>query len=73
MTDQIEELESSELGTKDYWEVSYETEIRNYRDHGDVGEVWFDEDSQLRIIRWIERQEDRVQQDDSSTRTVNCE
>ncbi|XP_062705119.1 EEF1A lysine methyltransferase 2-like [Aedes albopictus] len=65
MTDQIEELESSELGTKDYWEASYETEIRNYRDHGDVGEVWFDEDSQLRIIRWIERQEDRVQQDDS--------
>lgn len=65
MTDQIEELESSELGTKDYWESSYETEIRNYRDHGDVGEIWFDEDSQLRIIRWIERQEDRLQQDDS--------
>lgn len=65
MTDQIEELKSSELGTKDYWESSYETEIRNYRDHGDVGEVWFDEDSQLRIIRWIERQEDRLTQDDS--------
>lgn len=65
MTEPLEELESSELGTKDYWEASYETEIRNYRDHGDVGEVWFDEDSQLRIIRWIERQEDRVQQDDS--------
>ncbi|XP_062549889.1 EEF1A lysine methyltransferase 2 [Armigeres subalbatus] len=63
MGDQIEELESSELGTKIYWEASYETEIRNYRDHGDVGEVWFDEDSQLRIIRWISQQEDRIQQD----------
>ncbi|XP_058460109.1 EEF1A lysine methyltransferase 2 [Malaya genurostris] len=60
----IEELESSELGTKEYWEKSYETEIQNYRDHGDVGEVWFDEDSQLRIIRWIEKQEALICQDD---------
>uniref|UniRef100_A0A8D8B8B9 Protein-lysine N-methyltransferase n=1 Tax=Culex pipiens TaxID=7175 RepID=A0A8D8B8B9_CULPI len=63
--DQVEELESSELGTKEYWEASYDTEIQNYKDHGDVGEVWFDEDSQLRIIRWIEKQEDRIKQDDA--------
>ncbi|XP_055606196.1 EEF1A lysine methyltransferase 2 [Uranotaenia lowii] len=60
----MEELEGSELGTKEYWESSYETEIRNYQDHGDVGEVWFDEDSQLRIIRWIQRQESRIGTDD---------
>ncbi|XP_055628013.1 EEF1A lysine methyltransferase 2 [Toxorhynchites rutilus septentrionalis] len=65
MSEQVDELESSELGTKEYWESSYDTEIRNYRDHGDVGEVWFDEDSQLRIIRWIEKQEDRISQDAS--------
>ncbi|XP_053688214.1 EEF1A lysine methyltransferase 2 [Sabethes cyaneus] len=65
MTEPIEELESSELGTKDYWETSYESEMRNYKDHGDVGEIWFDEDSQLRIIRWIEKQEESISQDDA--------
>ena len=49
----IEELYSSELGTKEYWENSYEMEIVNYQTHGDVGEIWFDEDSQLRIVNWI--------------------
>ncbi|XP_031617904.1 EEF1A lysine methyltransferase 2 [Contarinia nasturtii] len=50
---QIEELEGSELGTKDYWDKSYDTEIENYKSHGDVGEVWFDEDSQIRVINWM--------------------
>lgn len=49
----IEELEGSELGTKDYWEKSYNCEINNYKSHGDVGEVWFDEDSQIRVINWM--------------------
>ncbi|XP_053663711.1 EEF1A lysine methyltransferase 2 [Anopheles marshallii] len=65
MSEQIEELEGSELGTKDFWETSYTREIANYRDHGDVGEVWFDEDSQNRIITWIARQEDEIQTNDS--------
>lgn len=30
----IEELEGSELGTKEYWEKSYELEIKNYVSHG---------------------------------------
>uniref|UniRef100_A0A182M0T4 Protein-lysine N-methyltransferase n=1 Tax=Anopheles culicifacies TaxID=139723 RepID=A0A182M0T4_9DIPT len=64
MSDQIEELEGSELGTKDFWEASYTREIENYRDHGDVGEVWFDEDSQNRIITWIARQEDEIKAND---------
>lgn len=51
--DQIEELEGSELGTKEYWDKSYNTEISNYKSHGDVGEVWFDEDSQIRVINWM--------------------
>lgn len=51
--DHIDELEGSELGTKDYWDKSYDTEIKNYHSHGDVGEVWFDEDSQIRVINWM--------------------
>lgn len=52
-SNEIEELEGSELGTKDYWDKSYNTEIANYKSHGDVGEVWFDEDSQIRVINWM--------------------
>lgn len=34
-----EELGGCELGTKEYWENSYSSEINNYKSHGDVGEV----------------------------------
>ncbi|XP_013099702.1 EEF1A lysine methyltransferase 2 [Stomoxys calcitrans] len=54
----VEELNGSELGTKDYWEQAYEREIKNYKNHGDVGEIWFDEDSQIRVINWIMKQDD---------------
>lgn len=56
------ELAGSELGTKEYWEQSYEREIQNYNDHGDVGEIWFDEDSQIRVINWILKR-DEIQAD----------
>ena len=49
----IEELNGSELGTKEYWEQNYTTEIKNYKANGDPGEIWFDEDTQLRVIKWI--------------------
>lgn len=51
--DNVEELGGSELGTKEFWEKSYSNEIDNYKSHGDVGEVWFDEDSQFRVIKWM--------------------
>ncbi|XP_065359677.1 EEF1A lysine methyltransferase 2 [Calliphora vicina] len=54
----VEELNGSELGTKEYWEQAYEREIKNYRNHGDVGEIWFDEDSQIRVINWIMKRDD---------------
>lgn len=47
------ELKPSKLGTKDYWDESYSTEIRNYLSHGDTGDVWFDESSQFRVIKWM--------------------
>lgn len=46
-------LNPSELGTKKYWDDSYKLEIKNYLSHGDTGEVWFDESSQFRVIKWI--------------------
>lgn len=51
------ELGGSELGTKEFWDKSYDREIANYRTHGDVGEVWFDEDSQTRVINWMLKRE----------------
>ena len=33
------------------WDTAYKLELDNYKDHGDVGEVWFGEDSALRVIR----------------------
>ncbi|CAD7002857.1 unnamed protein product [Ceratitis capitata] len=53
----IDELSGSELGTKTYWDRSYNEEIANYKNHGDVGTIWFDEDSQFRVINWILKQE----------------
>lgn len=52
-----EELGGCELGTKEFWENSYSNEINNYKSHGDVGEVWFDEDSQFRVITWMIKHE----------------
>ncbi|XP_072946921.1 EEF1A lysine methyltransferase 2 [Epargyreus clarus] len=49
----ITELESSELGTQGYWQEVYTKEIDNYEDHGDPGDVWFGEDSAMRVIHWI--------------------
>nr|CAD7408503.1 unnamed protein product [Timema poppensis] len=37
----------------DSWEDTYALEIGNFQDHGDVGEVWFGEDSSLRVTRWL--------------------
>lgn len=31
-------LNPCELGTKEYWDYAYETEIQNYLDNGDIGE-----------------------------------
>lgn len=56
-TPTVEELDGSELGTIEYWEKSYVKENKNYKTHGNVGEIWFDEDSQFRIIKWMETRE----------------
>ncbi|XP_073996202.1 EEF1A lysine methyltransferase 2 [Rhodnius prolixus] len=52
--DNGDNLQPSELGTKEYWNAVYERDKVNYENHGDVGEVWFGEDSELRILRWLQ-------------------
>lgn len=49
----MDELNSSELGTREYWEEAYKKEIVNFEQHGDPGDVWFGEDSAFRVINWI--------------------
>ncbi|XP_076244799.1 EEF1A lysine methyltransferase 2 [Calliopsis andreniformis] len=57
MTDQnIEELGPSDLGTLDYWERVYSEELDNFKDHGDVGEIWFGRSNSLKVVRWITTQ-----------------
>lgn len=59
------DLESSELGTKEYWDDSYLKEIKNYNSHGDPGEVWFDESSQFRVINWLQKKNSAIDKNDS--------
>ncbi|XP_055843514.1 EEF1A lysine methyltransferase 2 [Episyrphus balteatus] len=66
----VEELNGSELGTKEYWEKSYQREIKNYKSHGDVGEIWFDEDSQIRVVNWIMKRDDIA--DDAKFIDLGC-
>nr|XP_026498216.1 EEF1A lysine methyltransferase 2 [Vanessa tameamea] len=47
------ELDSSELGTHTYWQQAYIKEINNFDENGDPGDVWFGEDSAIRIVNWI--------------------
>ncbi|KAK3563158.1 hypothetical protein QTP86_016400, partial [Hemibagrus guttatus] len=51
-----EDFAPSKLGTKEYWDNAYSRELQTYRDIGDVGEIWFGEESMNRVIRWIEKQ-----------------
>ncbi|OQR79793.1 methyltransferase protein 10-like [Tropilaelaps mercedesae] len=49
----IDELGSCELGTKEYWKSVYKKELDNFKEFGDEGEVWFGEQNERRIVKWI--------------------
>ncbi|XP_046710885.1 EEF1A lysine methyltransferase 2 isoform X1 [Silurus meridionalis] len=51
-----EDFVPSKLGTKEYWDNAYSRELQTYKDIGDVGEIWFGEESMNRVIRWLEKQ-----------------
>ncbi|XP_065144871.2 EEF1A lysine methyltransferase 2 isoform X1 [Paramisgurnus dabryanus] len=53
-TETDDDFAPSKLGTKEYWDESYKRELQTYKDIGDVGEIWFGEESMDRVIRWME-------------------
>ncbi|XP_036402888.1 EEF1A lysine methyltransferase 2 isoform X1 [Megalops cyprinoides] len=58
--DQESELDDdvtpSKLGTKEYWDVAYQRELETFKDIGDVGEIWFGEESMGRVIKCLEKE-----------------
>ncbi|KAG9341855.1 hypothetical protein JZ751_018579 [Albula glossodonta] len=51
-----DDFTSSKLGTKEYWDDAYRRELHTYRDIGDVGEIWFGEESMHRVIRCLKKE-----------------
>ena len=49
------ELNGSELGTKEYWDSAYQGELDTFNEDGDRGEVWFGIQSMKRIIKWLQQ------------------
>ncbi|KAK6639170.1 hypothetical protein RUM43_007440 [Polyplax serrata] len=47
------ELNSSILGSYEFWNNLYNDEIENFQNHGDVGEIWFGKETVKRIVKWI--------------------
>ncbi|CAG0883540.1 unnamed protein product [Darwinula stevensoni] len=35
------------------WESSYELELENFLDHGDMGEIWFGENVMRQTVKWV--------------------
>ncbi|KAK7072156.1 Methyltransferase-like protein 10 [Halocaridina rubra] len=52
------ELPSSELGTIEYWDMTYKRDVMNFKSHGDLGEIWFGEESMERILNWMLKSEE---------------
>ncbi|KAJ3045299.1 Methyltransferase-like protein 10 [Rhizophlyctis rosea] len=52
-TDDPSSFGSSVLGTRDHWDKAYSREIQNFDDHGDIGEIWFGEDSVEKMVDWV--------------------
>ncbi|KAK6093850.1 Protein-lysine N-methyltransferase efm4 [Batrachochytrium dendrobatidis] len=50
----MSELCSSKLGTKEHWDSVYNTEVENFVDHGEEGEIWFGEDSVDKMVTWVQ-------------------
>lgn len=46
-------LNPSEIGTQDYWESTYKTDLDNYRSTGNLDDTWFGQKSIARLLKWI--------------------
>ncbi|XP_061915254.1 EEF1A lysine methyltransferase 2 isoform X1 [Entelurus aequoreus] len=49
------DVHTSQLGTKEYWEDAYRRELETFKDIGDVGEIWFGEESMSRVLKWMDK------------------
>ncbi|OQV24303.1 putative Protein-lysine N-methyltransferase mettl10 [Hypsibius exemplaris] len=51
------DLNPSNLGTREYWDETYSTDLQNFEDTNgvDVGEIWFGFESERRILSWISK------------------
>ncbi|KAM9848019.1 EEF1A lysine methyltransferase 2 [Aulostomus maculatus] len=49
------DFEPSKLGTRDYWEDAYQKELEAFQDIGDIGEIWYGEESMNRVLRWMDK------------------
>ncbi|KAI0707362.1 S-adenosyl-L-methionine-dependent methyltransferase [Earliella scabrosa] len=47
------DLQPSKLGTKEHWDGVYSSELANFAEIGDEGEVWFGEDSVEKMVDWV--------------------
>ncbi|KAI8084172.1 S-adenosyl-L-methionine-dependent methyltransferase [Gilbertella persicaria] len=50
---EAQDFEASKLGTKTYWDTVYDRENNNFDELGDIGEVWFGEESVERMVEWV--------------------
>ncbi|KAG8233513.1 hypothetical protein J437_LFUL011674 [Ladona fulva] len=57
MSEEGTELDPSQLGTKVYWDEFYSTEKQNFKDFGDVGEIWFGTACAAKILKWLNSNE----------------
>ncbi|KAF7724824.1 Methyltransferase-like protein 10 [Apophysomyces ossiformis] len=48
-----QQFEASRLGTQEYWDSVYNRENDNFKEIGDIGEIWFGEDSVERMVEWV--------------------
>ncbi|KAJ1890231.1 Protein-lysine N-methyltransferase efm4 [Kickxella alabastrina] len=50
---ETEPFVASKLGSKDHWDNVYGREINNFKDNGDIGEVWFGEAAATKMVSWV--------------------
>ncbi|CAJ0745487.1 24811_t:CDS:2 [Entrophospora sp. SA101] len=48
-----ENEQNSELGKKEYWDLLYKRENKNFQEFGDIGEIWFGQDSVEKMVNWV--------------------
>ncbi|KAJ1730605.1 Protein-lysine N-methyltransferase efm4 [Coemansia sp. Benny D160-2] len=63
------EFKASRLGRKDHWNSVYGQEISNFEESGDIGEVWFGEDTAYKMLGWVY---DNIEDTDARILDVGC-